>query len=93
MEHSVADMLSGMPNAPGIRNLKKKIKEKTDSVRDGNVDWIFPTPLYSSLVDNYDAIQSELYEALNNTQFEINPHWGHPHYLSDITFQEYFLVK
>ncbi len=90
MEHSIADMISGMPRVPGVRNLKKK---KSESVRDGNIDWIFPTPLYTSLVDNYDAIQSELYEALNKSQFEINPHWGHTHYLSDITFQENFLVK
>jgi len=47
---------------------------------------LYPTPIYSSKVGNFDAIQHEMFSALKKTEFEMHPCWS-SHYLSDIRFE------
>ena len=47
---------------------------------------LYPTPIYSAKVYNFDAVQEDMYRALENTNFEMNEVWA-SHYLSDVFFQ------
>ena len=47
---------------------------------------LYPTPIYSAKVYNFDAVQEDMYRALENTNFEMNEVWASP-YLSDVFFQ------
>ena len=47
---------------------------------------LYPTPIYSAKVGNFDEIQHEMFGALKKTEFEMNPCWS-SHYLSDIWFK------
>ncbi|MAS48001.1 MAG: hypothetical protein CL557_11380 [Alphaproteobacteria bacterium] len=47
---------------------------------------LYPTPIYSAKVSNFDDIQEEMFGALKKTEFEMNPCWS-SHYLSDIFFK------
>lgn len=58
-----------------------------------NVQQLFPTPIYQTVVDNYDAIQNEILECIKEINFEMNPSWGQTHYLSDPTFKEHLLER
>jgi len=59
----------------------------------GGSSTIFPIPIYSNGIENFDDIQYEINKAAEKVNFEMRPDWGHTHYLSDITFEENFIEK
>ncbi len=59
----------------------------------GGPSTIFPIPIYTNGIDNFDAIQYEIDKAAEKVNFNMRPDWGHTHYLSDITFKENFIEK
>ena len=59
----------------------------------GGSSTIFPIPIYTNGIDNFDAIQDEIDKAAEKVNFNMRPDWGHTHYLSDITFEENFIEK
>ena len=59
----------------------------------GGSSTIFPIPIYSNGIENFDDIQYEINKAVEKVNFEMRPDWGHTHYLSDITFEENFIEK
>ena len=50
------------------------------------IDTLYPTPIYYSQVENFDAIQTEVASVVEKTDFDTVPDWGSPHQLSDPTF-------
>lgn len=52
------------------------------------IDHIFPTPVYSSRVDNFDKIQEEMHFAISSVKFDMIEEWGQTHYVSTPTFND-----
>ena len=60
------------------------IIESEDSIMN-----LYPTPVYSTQIGDFDNVQKELFSALNEkAEFQMNPVWA-SHYLTDI-FLKYF---
>jgi len=60
----------------------------------GEIAQLYPTPIYwVHMVDNFDAIQTEIGEALKNVNFSMKEAWGNTHYLSDPSFTENLIVQ
>ena len=58
-----------------------------DEEKSDKISLLYPTPVYSSKVDNYEEIQEEIaYSLENGVVFNMNDVWA-SHYLSDITFE------
>ncbi|MAS47950.1 MAG: hypothetical protein CL557_11115 [Alphaproteobacteria bacterium] len=54
---------------------------------DQKIHNLYPTPLYQSMVKNYDGVQDELKKTIkDNITFDMNECWS-SHYLSDIFFK------
>lgn len=51
------------------------------------IDTLYPTPIYYSQVENFDAIQTEVASVVEKTNFGTVSDWGSPHQLSDPTFE------
>lgn len=56
----------------------------------GGVDYLFPTPLYCSAVNNFEEIQKELHECATKIDFKMR---DNTHHISDITFKENLIEK
>ena len=52
------------------------------------IEELFPTPLYSARIENVEAIQNEIFNAIQPVEFYHMEHWGRPHILTTTTFQE-----
>ena len=58
------------------------IIESEDSIMN-----LYPTPVYSTQIGDFDNVQKELFSALNEkAEFQMNPVWA-SHYLTDIFFR------
>ncbi len=86
-----------VPNTPQASKLtpdQRELIANAKSKRDvGGVDYIFPIPIYINYVDNYQPIQDELLTGVSHSDFEMHPHWGNTHWLSDATFTGDFLEQ
>tara|TARA_B100000902_G_scaffold396415_1_gene457337 strand:- start:419 stop:1105 length:687 start_codon:yes stop_codon:yes gene_type:complete len=86
-----------VPNTPQAAKLtadQRELISKAKSKRDvGGVDYIFPTPIYINYIDNYKDIQDEMLTGIHHSDFEMHPHWGSTHWLSDPTFQGNFVEE
>jgi len=86
-----------VPNTPQAAKLtadQRELISKAKSKRDiGGVDYIFPIPIYINYIENYQPIQDELLTGVSHSDFEMHPHWGNTHWLSDATFQGDFLEQ
>ena len=52
---------------------------------------VYPTPIYYSVVNNFDVIQEEIKESLVKTSLEMKEGWGNTHYLSTTNFQDNYI--
>ena len=84
-----------IPDTPEAAKLSPEQRELISSAKNkrdiGGVDYIFPIPIYINYVDNYQKIQDELLTGVSHSDFGMHPHWGHTHWLSDVTFEGDFL--
>lgn len=55
------------------------------------IDYLYPTPIYYSQVDDKENIDVEVEDAISKCDFSSNEEWHSPHKLSDVTFQENLL--
>lgn len=53
-----------------------------------NVEYIYPTPLYVTNVYQLDDIQKELQSVIDKTEFVQIEHWKNTHYLSSKSFED-----
>ena len=51
------------------------------------IEYLFPTPIYYSLIDNLEEVQGELSDCVDSIEFNINQKWGKTHHLSDPTLR------
>tara|TARA_B100000003_G_scaffold104883_1_gene93916 strand:+ start:133 stop:702 length:570 start_codon:yes stop_codon:yes gene_type:complete len=51
------------------------------------IEYLFPTPIYYSEVDNLNEVQKELSDCVESIDFRMNPAWGKTHHLSDPCFK------
>lgn len=57
------------------------------------IEYIFPTPIYSSKINNFENVQKEIGECIGKIDFKMRENWGKTHYLSDIYFSENVIDK
>ncbi len=56
------------------------------------IDFLYPTPIYYSQLENEELINGEVTSAIREIDFDSNPDWHSPHKLSDPSFEENLLV-
>mgnify|MGYP001192090203 CR=1 FL=1 len=60
---------------------------------ESRIDALFPTALYLSVVNDFQNIQKELDDCIDDIEFEIYNNKGKTHYLSDPTFKSNLVYK
>ena len=59
------------------------------------LEYIFPTPIYYSHISNFDVVQEQLKNAIDNIKFQRNDEWkkqwGETHYMSCSNYKDSFL--
>ena len=57
------------------------------------IENLYPTPIYSAMVDNFDDIQKEMYSTISNLDFKMVEEWGQTHFVSSSTFNDSYKMK
>ena len=54
---------------------------------------LFATPVYCDQIGDFEKVQSEIGNCIDNLDFEMNEYWGKTHYLSKNMFNEHLFDK
>ena len=57
------------------------------------IEQLFPTPLYSAHVNNFEVIKNKIDGCIEKIDFQYREQWGRTHLLTDPTFTEDILTK
>ena len=57
------------------------------------IEYLYPTPIYCCLVNEFESIQQEISRCMNKVDFQMKDSFGTTHYLSPTSFKENIFDK